>query len=243
MKLVVFGATSGLAQQVARLAASEGASLHLVARDAAKLAAVKADLEVRGAAKVGTTVADLGDLDALSPALDAAQQALGGFDHVLVAQGVLTDEARASHDPHYLEQALRVNYVGCAFLAEDAARRLAGSGGVVAVITSVAGDRGKSSNPAYGASKAALAAHLSGLRQRLGPGPVTILDLRVGQADTPMTAHMKKGALFADAETVGRGILEAMRAQRDVAYVPARWRPLMRVIREIPEPVFKRLKL
>lgn len=242
MKLVVFGAPSALAQQVARLAAGSGAALHLVARDAAKLEAVAADLKVRGAPTVGTTVADLSDLATITPALEAAQRTLGGFDTVLVAQGVLTDEARASTDPRYLEQALRLNYVGCAFIAEEATRRMPG-GGVVAVITSVAGDRGKASNPAYGASKAALAAHLSGLRQRLGPGPITILDLRVGQADTPMTAQMKKGALFASAEVVGRGILAAIEARKDVAYVPGRWRPLMRVIREIPEPIFKRLKL
>ncbi|HET8842857.1 MAG TPA: SDR family NAD(P)-dependent oxidoreductase, partial [Ktedonobacteraceae bacterium] len=115
--------------------------------------------------------------------------------------------------------------------------------GCIAVISSVAGDRGRQSNYIYGAAKAAVTAFLSGLRNRLARYGVAVVTIKPGMVDTPMTAHMRKSRLFADPQVVGRGIYDAMLKRKDVVYLPGYWRIIMMVIKSIPEPIFKRLSL
>jgi len=243
VKLVVAGATSAIAVAVMREAVAAGDSLYLLARDEKKLEAVVADLRVRGG-QVEGTVADLDDLSRHPALLEEARRTLGGFDALLVAHGVLTDQQQAQADPTVFARDVQTNFVSAASLAEAAARLFeAGGRGTIAVITSVAGDRGRQSNYAYGAAKAGLSAYLSGLRNRLAAAGVAVVDLKVGMVDTPMTAHLPKGPLFASASTVGRGIYRALQRRGDVVYVPWFWAGVMGVIRNIPESVFKKLKL
>lgn len=242
MKIVVAGATSAIAEHVMREAVKAGDSLFLIARNEQKLFGVRDDLRVRGGT-VECAVADLDDLSRHESLLDEAERALGDFDALFVAHGVLTDQQRAQADASVLARDVGTNFVSAAALAEAAGRRLESRGGVIAVITSVAGDRGRQSNYAYGAAKAGLIAYLSGLRNRLAQANVAVVDLRVGMVDTPMTAHLPKGPLFARAEVVGKAIYRAMRRRRDVAYVPWFWAGVMLIIRSVPERVFKRLKL
>ncbi|HXC65533.1 MAG TPA: SDR family NAD(P)-dependent oxidoreductase, partial [bacterium] len=115
--------------------------------------------------------------------------------------------------------------------------------GCLAVISSVAGDRGRQSNYVYGTAKATVTAFLSGLRNRLFRSGVQVLTIKPGMVDTPMTAALKKGPLFASADTVAAGIVRAVDKRRDVVYVPGYWRLVMGVIKALPEGVFKRLKL
>lgn len=244
MKVAVFGATSAIAQAVAREGASRGDSFFLVARDRTRLEAVAADLRVRGAPVALGTAADLADLTRHAALVDEADRALGGFDAVLVAHGSLTDQARAQQDGAYLASEVTLNFVSVAHLLERAADRLEERrGGLLAAISSVAGDRGRQSNYAYGTTKAALTAYLSGLRNRLAPAGVAVLTIKPGFVDTPMTAGFRKGPLWASPASVGRAIHRAMRARRDVLYVPRFWWAIMTIICAIPERLFKRLKL
>lgn len=243
MKLVVAGATSAIAVAVMREAVEAGDSLYLLARNEQKLEAVIADLRVRGG-KVEGAVADLDDLSRHPALLEEAHRALGGLDALFVAHGVLTDQQQAQADSTVFARDVQTNFVSAASLAEAAARLFEPRReGTIAVITSVAGDRGRQSNYAYGAAKAGLSAYLSGLRNRLAPANVAVIDLKVGMVDTPMTAHLPKGPLFASAATVGRAIHRAIRKRRDVVYVPWFWAGVMCVIRSLPERVFKKLKL
>src|SRR5690606_17493222 len=158
---------------------------------------VMADLKVRGGTVEGA-VADLDDLSRHPALLEQADRALGGFDALLVAHGVLTDQQQAQADATVFARDVQTNFVSAASLAEAAARLFeTRKAGTIAVITSVAGDRGRQSNYAYGAAKAGLSAYLSGLRNRLAPSNVAVIDLKVGMVDTPMTAHLPKGPLFA----------------------------------------------
>lgn len=244
MKILVAGATSAIAQAVMREAARCGDSLFLVGRNEEKLVAVRDDLRVRGATVAGFAVADLDDLTRHEALVEEARQALGGLDVLLVAHGVLTDQLAAQTDSSVLARDIGTNFVSAAALSEAAARTFEEQGsGVVAVISSVAGDRGRQSNYAYGAAKAGLIAYLSGLRNRLASKNVAVIDIRVGMVDTPMTAHIPKGPLFAQADTVGRAIYRAIEKRKDVVYAPFFWWPVMFVIRSIPERVFKRLSL
>ena len=114
--------------------------------------------------------------------------------------------------------------------------------GCIAVISSVAGDRGRASNYVYGSAKAAVSAFTSGLRARLSKAGVKVVTIKPGFVDTPMTSHLKKGPLVAPPEKVGRRIYTAMLKGEDSVYTPWFWGPIMQVVRALPEPVFKRLK-
>jgi short-subunit dehydrogenase len=243
-KAAIFGATSAMAQETIRILAGRGAELFLVARDASKLDAVAADARVRGARKVELAVVDLNDARRHPELLERAAATLGRMDVVLVAQGVLADSPSCEADPALTETMLVTNFVGPALLCQAAGLKLAeqGSGAVVA-ISSVAGDRGRQSNYAYGATKAGLSTFLEGLRHRMWRRGVHVVTVKPGFIDTPMTADVPKNALFAPPSAVAKAILRAVERRRDVVYVPGFWRAIMLVIRWLPAPIFKRLSL
>ena len=117
------------------------------------------------------------------------------------------------------------------------------AGGTLAVISSVAGDRGRAGNYVYGSAKAAVSAYASGLRQRFRGGAVNVLTIKPGFVDTPMTRDFRKGPLWAAPERVAHGIVRAIDRRRSVAYLPWFWWPVMRVITHLPEFVFRRIGL
>lgn len=240
--VLILGATSAIAEATARRYAARGARLFLVARNGERLADFARDLGARGALAVGTAVEDLANLDAHAGVLEAAWRHLGEVDIVLLAYGVLPDGAR-DHDAAVVHDTLMTNTVSAIHLLGLAAARLraAGRGGSIAAISSVAGDRGRRGNALYGASKAALDAYLSGLRSRLADSGIQVTTLKPGFVDSPMTAHLDKGPLFASPARIADGIVRAIERRRDVAYLPAFWRLIMLVVRIIPEPLFKRL--
>ena len=244
MNAVILGATSAIAEQVARLYAARGASLLLVGRNAARLGAVAADLRLRGAARVEARVQDLDEV-AAHPALAAdAEALLGPADLVLVAQGALGDPAVYAVDGAAAARILHTNLVGPASLLTAFAARMVPRGrGTLVALTSVAGDRGRGSNHAYGAAKGGLALFLQGLRNRHHRAGLHVLTVKPGFVDTPMTARVPHNALFADPRHVARSIVRAADARRDVVYVPWFWRIIMLVVRSIPERVFKKLDL
>lgn len=243
-RVLVLGATSAMAQACARLWAARGASLLLVARNPERLEAVAADLRVRGAARVETLVADLAPLEGQGALLDQAWARLGVPDVVLLAQGLLGDSDACEASPGLTARVLQLNFTAAALLAQEAALRLArGGAGTVVAISSVAGDRGRQSNYAYGAAKGGLSLFLEGLRNRMFRQGVRILTVKPGLVDSPMTAHLPRSALFASPEAVGRAVVRAVDRGRDRIYVPGFWLPVMLVIRHVPEWIFKRLRL
>ncbi len=246
-KIIIFGASSAIAGAVARRCASRGDALFLVARDQAKLDAQVQDLLVRTGAKgkIFAAVADLNDFARHDGLLDEAAAALGGLDAVLVAHGSLPDQkaCEASFDRALAE--FSTNALSAISIVTRAANRFeARRGGTIAVIGSVAGDRGRQSNYVYGAAKGMVDTFLEGLRNRLAKAGVAVVTIKPGFVDTPMTAHIeKKGPLWAKPDAVAAGVVKAMDRGADVVYLPRFWRLVMLVIRHIPEAVFKRLSL
>jgi decaprenylphospho-beta-D-erythro-pentofuranosid-2-ulose 2-reductase len=242
--VLVVGATSAIAMATAREYAREGARLFLVARDAERLAAVAADLRVRGAAAVETAVLDARDTARYEPLLDTVEAALGPPDVVLLAHGVLPDQSRCEQSVAATLGSIEVNFTATVALLTLLANRLeARRTGTIAVIGSVAGDRGRQSNYVYGAAKGGLAIFLQGLRNRLHRSGVVVITLKPGFVDTPMTAAVPKNPLFASAATAGRAIHRAIERRRDVVYIPWFWRPIMAAVKSLPEALFKRLRL
>lgn len=237
-RVLVLGATSAIAQEAARIWAGRGDSIHLIARNALRLAAVAEDLRARGAGAVTLAVHDL-DLDS-AEVLAEAFAALGGIDVVLLAQGVLGDPAETDQSSEAAARVLQTNLVGPVALLTRIAPLLK-EGACIAAISSVAGDRGRASNGVYGASKAGLDAFLSALRNRLCKRGVRVVTIKPGFVDTPMTAHIRKNPLFASPGAVARGIMRAVDGNADVVYLPFFWRFIMLLIRTLPERLFKRL--
>lgn len=243
-RILIIGANSAMARACARLWAAQGHRLHLVARQQEPLAAHAADLLVRGAAAVSHAVLDANDMDRHDAALDTAVAALGGLDTVLIAYGTLSDQSACEQDVALTLRELQTNGLTVIALATRLANRLEAQGsGTLAVIGSVAGDRGRQSNYVYGTAKGMVAIYLQGLRQRLYKTGVRVVTIKPGFVDTPMTQAFRKGPLWASPQTVSRGIVSAIERGTDVVYVPGFWRLIMVLIRSVPEALFKRLKL
>lgn len=239
---LIFGSTSGIAEAFARLEAGSGANLILVARNGDRLVQQKKDLEIRGASEV-----EVRSLDFLKfsshPAFVQELFHQYHIDRVLMAQGCMFDQSLAENDFSKVKQSIEVNFMSVASLGNaliPAFEKQAA--GQLAVISSVAGDRGRRSNFIYGSTKAAVQAYVSGLRGRLFASGVNVIDIRPGFVATAMTAHLKKGPLVAQADQVARGIQKAFRCRSVIVYLPGFWRMIMFVIRNLPDAVFKRLK-
>ncbi|MEO6829316.1 MAG: SDR family oxidoreductase [Acidobacteriaceae bacterium] len=243
-KIVVFGATSAMAQAWMRLLAPAGASFFLVARNAAHLEAVAQDLTTRGATAVYVEFADLDDTATHAAMLQRAVAELGGLDCALIAHGTLGDQAAGEAEFSVAAASLQTNFISAASLVTWLANYFAAQfRGTIAVISSVAGDRGRKSNYIYGSAKAGLNAFLDGVRNRVDRDGVQVLTIRPGFVATPMTAHLPQGPLFATPEMVARDIQKAIEGRRDVLYTPWFWRWIMAIIRAVPEWKFKRMDL
>ena len=243
-RVAIFGATSAIAQAVARRMASRGDALVLVGRDAQRLEAVAADLKVRGAAAAHCLAADLADTSRHAELVERARAALEGLDVALIAYGYLGSQRGAESSPAELAAILGTNFTSAASLA----MHLAGAferqgGGTLAAIGSVAGDRGRQSNYAYGAAKGGLAIFLDGLRHRLAGRGVRVVTLKPGFVDTPMTRDFPKGPLWASPDRAAASIVAAIDRGASVAYVPGFWRAIMIAIRALPEWLLFRTRL
>jgi short-subunit dehydrogenase len=243
-KVLVVGAGSAIAEAACRIFAARGDSLYLVARNKDVLAAAAADLEVRGAHAVGAETLDANDLPAHAAMIERAESFMGGLDTVLLAHGTLSDQKACEASVETTLRELSTNGISVVALLTRIAERFERQrAGTIAVISSVAGDRGRQSNYVYGAAKALVTTYTSGLRQRLYKSGVAVITVKPGFVDTPMTAAFAKGALWAKPDRIATGIVRAIDRSATVVYLPAFWRPIMFIIRTIPESLFRRLKL
>lgn len=244
-RYLVLGATSGIAEATCRIWAQEGANLFLVGRSAEKLNAVATDLRVRGAAYVDTAVTDLDDITQHAALMAHAITSLGGLDVAYLAFGILGDQPQAEVDANHAGQILHTNLTAPVSMLTWLANYCVKQGrGTLAVLSSVAGDRGRKSNYVYGASKAGLSAFVDGLRNRVDREGVAVLTIKPGPVKTAMTAGMKGNEKFADPNKVAKTIANAIAKDKGgVLYVPGVWWPIMTVIKAIPDSVFKKLNL
>lgn len=243
-KILIVGATSAMAEACARLWAQRGDRLFLAARNGAQLQSVVDDLKTRGANKVDCKVFDATQFDQHAALLADATRFMDGLDTVLIAHGTLSDQERAQGDVAYALGEITTNGTSVVSLMTLAGEQLARQGrGAIAVISSVAGDRGRQSNYVYGSAKALVSAFASGQRQRLAKKGVSVITVKPGFVDTPMTAHLKKGALWAKPDQVAKDISQAIDKGRTIVYTPGFWRWIMLIIKHIPEAIFVKISL
>ena len=243
-KILIIGATSAIAEATARLWAERGDALFLVGRNTQRLEVIAADLRVRGAVSVDCFTMDACDNSRQNAMLEAATVTMGGLDVALIAHGSLPDQKACETSVETMLREIDTNALSVIALATRLGQQFEVQGkGSLAVISSVAGDRGRQSNYVYGAAKGMVSLFLQGLRNRLSKKNVQVLTIKPGFVDTPMTAAFTKGALWAKPEAVARGIVKAVDKRRDEVYLPGFWRLIMLVIRHIPESLFKKLSL
>ncbi len=245
--VIIFGATSAIAEKTARLLVEQGASIYCVGRDKKKLFNIVEDLRIRAdnTQKIDFHAEDLLDTSKHKLILDNAKLSLGELDSVLIAYGSLPDQIKCIQSNSETEKAISINATSIISLLTTVANEFEQNNkGVIAVISSVAGDRGRQSNYVYGAAKGMLSIFLQGLRNRLAKYDIDVVTIKPGFVATPMTSHLeRKGPLWSSPETIASGIVKAMRSGKNEVYLPGYWRVIMFVIKAIPEAIFKRLSL
>ncbi|MEY3978869.1 MAG: hypothetical protein RLZZ375_298 [Pseudomonadota bacterium] len=239
---MIIGASSAIAEHCARLWARESADFLLVGRDLARVQRVADDLRVRSPQPdIQTTQIDFLDVDAIAAL--AQQAAQSAIDIVLIAHGDLPAQQNCEQDLHQAQAALQVNGLSPALFAEAFAKQLAQQGrGTLALIGSVAGDRGRKANYVYGAGKGMLERYAQGLQHRFATTGIKIVLIKPGPTATPMTAHLPSGGL-AKVDQVAHAIIKAIESGKPVVYVPAKWQLIMLIVQHLPRWIFNKLNI
>lgn len=238
-QVAIFGATSAIAAEVARVYAKRDARLYLVGRSPDKLARLVAEL---APCVAGSAQQDFDRTEDAEACVQRAVVALGRIDVAVIAHGLLGDQLESESHVAVAEQIARTNYLSVIALVIPLANHLeAARSGNLAVLSSVAAERGRPRNYTYAAAKSALNTYLEGVRSRLYKSGVKIHVIKLGPVDTPMTVGHPKTRLFSQAPEVARQLVAAIDRGDFQAYVPGFWRPVMFAVRHMPEFVFQRL--
>ncbi|GAA4410430.1 short-chain dehydrogenase [Advenella faeciporci] len=246
-RVVIFGATSAIAEQVSRQLVSQGASLFCVGRNNNKLTAIVDDLKVRAGTnqKIEGFCCDLVNIKQHQAIIERAQDVLGDIDAVLIAHGTLPTQQDCENSVDLTLKEIETNALSIISLLTLLANYFEPKQkGVISVISSVAGDRGRQSNYVYGASKGMVSLFLQGLRNRLAQKGVDVVTIKPGFVDTPMTASFNKsGLLWSKPDKIAQGIVSAMVKGKNEVYLPGFWWGIMFMIKHIPESIFKKMSL
>ncbi|WP_413868989.1 SDR family NAD(P)-dependent oxidoreductase [Albidovulum sp.] len=240
---IILGATSSMARAFARAVAAEGACVLLAGRDGEELAALAADCRLRGARLAEAAAFDSREPATFGPIIERLEAEEGELN-AAVFVGSMPEQAAIDRDPALIDGVVADSFTGPArFLQMLAPVMEARGGGTVVGVGSVAGDRGRLGNYVYGAAKAGFATYLSGLRNRLTRAGGHVVTVKPGFVDTAMTWGLPGLFLVASPEAVAADLVKAVRRKRNVIYTPFFWRWIMLIIRHIPEPVFKKMKI
>lgn len=245
-RIVIIGATSLIAEHCARLWVNEApVDLILVGRNKAKMEVVAADLQVRSS----TSSIKCYQIDFTAPEkIDELGNELvkeGSFDLVLIAHGALLEQALCQKNLELCQQSLLVNGISPVLFAEMFVKHMEKANkGTLALISSVAGDRGRKSNYVYGASKSLVSQYTQGLQHRLAHTNLHVILIKPGPTDTPMTASLKQqGVRMAKVEQVAKQIVNGINAKKKIIYAPAKWRLIMLIIRHLPSSIFNKMDI
>lgn len=244
-RVLIVGATSAIANACARTWAAQGCEFFLVARNEEKLEQTRADLIARGAKSVAIHIMNANDFNAHPAMIDSCLNVLHQIDISLIAHGTLPDQQACERDVDVALREFANNGTSViallTLLANQFERQRCGT---LAVISSVAGDRGRPSNYLYGTAKAAVSSFCEGLRARLFKVGVHLITIKPGFVDTPMTQGLSlPAALVATPEQVAKSIVAGIERKTAVLYTPGFWALIMLIIRCVPQAVFKRLNL
>ncbi|MBH1541359.1 SDR family NAD(P)-dependent oxidoreductase [Stenotrophomonas maltophilia] len=245
-RIVIIGATSAIAEHCARLwLAQQPADLTLVGRDTQRIERVATDLKVRSPqSEIRVVQAEFLNPQAINATVEDIVKS-GRIDIVLIAHGSLPEQTECQNDLQSCRDALEINGMSPVLYAEAFAKEMEKANhGTIALIGSVAGDRGRKSNYVYGAAKGLVTRYAQGLQHRFAGSGVKVVLIKPGPTDTPMTAHLKgKGANLASVESVAKQIVDAIDTGKPLVYTPRKWRLIMSIIQHLPRVVFNKLEI
>lgn len=245
-RIAIVGATSAIAEHCARLwLTRQPADLILLGRDAQRMERIAIDLRVRSPqSNVRVVVADFLDAAAIGTVVGEIFKD-GPVDLALIAHGSLPTQSQCQQDLQVCHDALEINGVSPVLFAEAFAQGMeARNRGALALMGSVAGDRGRKSNYVYGAAKGLVTRYAQGLQHRLAATAVQVTLIKPGPTDTPMTAHLKsEGAKLAPVTDVAQTIVDGIDAGRRVIYAPGKWWLIMMIIRHLPSFIFNKMNI
>jgi decaprenylphospho-beta-D-erythro-pentofuranosid-2-ulose 2-reductase len=244
--IVIIGATSAIAEHCARFwLAKQPAYLTLVGRDAQRIERVATDLKVRSPqSEIRVVQAEFLNPKSINATVGDIFKS-GRVDIVLIAHGSLPEQTECQNDLQSCHDALEISGVSPVLYAEAFVQEMEKANhGTIALIGSVAGDRGRKSNYVYGAAKGLVTRYAQGLQHRFACTGVKVVLIKPGPTDTPMTAHLKgKGANLASVEVVSKQIVEGVEAGKPVIYAPGKWWLIMMIIRLLPAFVFNKMNI
>jgi decaprenylphospho-beta-D-erythro-pentofuranosid-2-ulose 2-reductase len=243
--VLVLGGGSDIARATCRkLVQHRAARVVLAARKPETCDTAAAELRAAGASEVHAVAFDATDLSSHEAFIRSTFDRFGDFDVVLVAFGVLGDQARAEHDAAAAVEIVQTNYTGVVSVTVPLVERLRAQGhGALVLLSTVAGERVRRSNFVYGSSKAGVDGYYQGLAASLAGSGVRVTIVRPGFVRTKMTEGLKAAPLAASPEQVGDAVVHAIARGSEVVWVPPALRYVMIVLRHMPRVAFRRLPL
>lgn len=242
-RILIIGATSGMAKALAYQYAQQHKDLILAGRDVEDLQRISTDLHVRFGVDVNVELFEALDYASHESFFEKCSQD-GNLEGLILAYGYLSEQKEAQERFSEAQKVIEVNFTSCVSILEMAARYFEQQKkGFICVISSVAGDRGRQSNYMYGAAKGGLSVYLQGLRNRLYPSNVQVITVKPGFVDTKMTFGIQGMFLVAKPEDVAKRVTAAIKKGKDTVYTPFFWEWIMLIIKLVPEKIFKRMKL
>lgn len=236
--ILILGATSSIAKACAEVFASSHYQLFLAGRDLFELKRLSQDLQIRFKMQVDFAFFDITAFNTHLSFFEKVRDKMGSIDGVVMAVGLLGKKYSST-------EIIAANFSGPVSILALCAEYLSEQKkGFIVGFSSVAGDRGRQTNYIYGASKAALTTYLQGLRGYLHPHGVHVLTVKLGLIDTKMTFGGRYPKfLAANHKKTGLKIINALNKGKESVYIPKVWRPIMLIVRLIPEKIFKHLKI
>jgi decaprenylphospho-beta-D-erythro-pentofuranosid-2-ulose 2-reductase len=242
--VLVLGGGSDLALATCERLAPRARTIVLAARKPETLDGAVADLLRKGTERVEAIAFDATDYASHDAFVTQTFERYGDFDVVLLAFGVLGEQHEAERVGRVAREIIEANFVGAVSVGVPLAQRLRDQGhGSLVVLSSVAGERARRSNFIYGASKAGFDAFFQGFGDALAGSGVHVMIVRPGFVHTKMTAGMKAAPLATTPEKVADAIVDGLRNEREIIWVPGALRFVMSALRHVPRPLFRRLPL
>jgi len=240
--VLILGATSDIGFAIAKRFAEDGYDVQLAARSTAPMAAMKSDIEIRYRVRCSLHNFDAMNFASHAPFYEGLEVKP---DVTIYVIGYMNDNEKVAANWDESQRTINTNYSGAVSILNIIGADYAKKGkGTIVGISSVAGNRGRQSNYIYGSAKAAFTAYLSGLRNSLYHHGVHVMTVLPGFVYTKMTENLKLPApLTAKPEEVGEAVFKGVKNKTDVLYVKWFWKYIMKIITNIPEPIFKKRKL
>ena len=244
MDVAIIGASSGIGRAVANVFAENKHNVICSSRDENELDSLVSDLRIRYDIKAYAVAVDLTNNLSIKKFIKRSYELFKTIDCCIVTAAVVDSVDKPYYDEEELINTTNANYTGIALTLNEVSRRMAGgNSGVIMCLSSVAGDRGRQSNFIYGASKSALITYLQGLRMKMFKHNVHVITVLPGYIDTIMAYGRVQNCLAVSPQYAARKIYKLVKSNRNIVYIPPVWWLIMKIIKLIPEAIFKRLSL